>query len=127
MPDWPAEKVIEAMERVADESAPFELTTQTIHCKSSPYQKITLGIEKSPVLLHIHQRVNHAFEGKYSKKNYPHISFLYSTLPCKKLRKDLKEIAKISPEYVFADRIALVHCKGTPEEWRTLYMCALNS
>lgn len=115
------------MKRIADEVCPFELTTQTIKCKSAPYQKITLGIEKSLTLHHVHQRVNNVFEGDHSKKNYPHISFLYSTLPCKKFREDVKEISKIRPKHIFADRIALVHCKGTPEEWRTLYMCALNS
>lgn len=116
------------IDEIIEEVTPFELITQKVLCKPTPYQKITFGIRESPVLNYLHQKTDALFEGDYSKKDYPHISFLYSKIPCKNIDpEELDEIKRGTPKQVAFNRIALVHCKGTPEEWRMLYMCALHS
>ena len=115
------------MGEISGEVETFELSPRTVQCKSFPYQKITMGIKKSSALNHLHQTIDSRFKGNYSRRDYPHVSFLYSTMPCKKIdEEDLKEVERRCLPKISVNRIALVHCKGTPEEWRTLYMCALK-
>lgn len=125
VPDWPDKNIKSALERIVGATAPFELHTKSVQCKSSPYQKVTLAIESSSELHRLHQKTDTVLKGDYSKKEYPHISFLYSSLSCEKLQDEVYEIEKIKPQKVAIKEIALFHCKGTPDKWRMLYTCRL--
>lgn len=126
VPDWPEQRMIQAVEQIRCSTYPFELLTSKVRCKSFPYQKITLEVEKTEALESFHQEIDKIFEGDYSKKAYPHISLLYSPLSCKNLQNEWKEIEQGCPNDVLGNKIALVHCKGTPKDWRTLYIGKLN-
>ena len=126
LPDWPKERIFETIGRIADTTSTPLLNTKKVQCKKAPYQKITLEIERSKELNVIFNKIDEHLGGDYSKREYPHISFFYSRLPCKELKHDVKELEKTIPGKVTGKRIALVHCKGTPEEWRMLYERKLN-
>lgn len=126
VPDWPEYEMIQAIQKIAVGTSPFELVAKKVHCKSSPYQKITLEVEKSGDLNALHKKTDTLFSGDFSKKEYPHISLLYSSLRCKDLQQQMADIEIDLPHKICLNRIALVHCKGTAEDWRTLYMCGLD-
>lgn len=126
VPDWPEDEMIETVKEISKSTPPFQLAVKEVHCKSSPYQKITLEIEKSVDLNSLHQKTDTLFGGDFSKKEYPHISLLYSTMTCKHLQQDLAIIKKDLPQRIYLNRIALIRCKGTPEDWRTLYRSRLD-
>lgn len=126
VPDWSEEKVKQAVERIAGSTSQFKIRAKKVHCKSPPYQKLTLEVEKTAELHELHQRTDRGFKGDYSKKEYPHLSFLYSTIPCAELRYELKKVGNESLREINVKELALVRCKGTPEEWRTLYVWKLK-
>lgn len=122
VPDWAEEQMVQGIKRLAAAVSPLELSLEKIHCKRSPYQKITVEVEKSEALNALHQKIDKIFGGNYSKTKYPHISLLYSRLKCKDLQQVASEIRHRLPPKSVLDRIALIRCKGTPEDWRTLYI-----
>lgn len=118
--------IIETTAKIAEETPPLLLDTKQVYCKKPPYQKITLEVERSAELHAIHTKIDNLFGGEYSKKEYPHISFFYSLKPCDELQREVSKIGRIVPQKVLGQKIALVHCKGTPEVWRMLYEWKLN-
>lgn len=126
MPEWVEERIKNEVDRISDSISSFELPLKTVRCKNSPYQKLTIEVAESDKLNQIHQMIDAVFEGEYSKREYPHISFLYSTISCKNLQQERRKMDNYKPRKVVGNRIALVHCKGTPEKWRVLYRCKLN-
>lgn len=122
VPDWTEEQMVHGIKRLAATVSPLELSLEKIHCKRSPYQKITIEVERSGALNTLHQKIDKLFGGNYSKTKYPHISLLYSRLECNDLQQVASEIKYRLPPKSILDRIALIRCKGTPEEWRTLYI-----
>lgn len=115
------------MEKLASETSPFEVFAKDVQCKENSYQKITLEIEKTADLTSLHQKLDNVLSGEYAKKEYPHISFLYSTLPCKKVTDAVLQAERKQPRRIIVEKMALVHCKGTPKDWRTLYIWNLKS
>ncbi|MDX1641452.1 MAG: 2'-5' RNA ligase family protein [Balneolaceae bacterium] len=122
VPDWTEERIIKSIEKIAEDSPPLQLSTGNIYCKQSPYQKITLGVLKSQKLDALHQRIDGAFRGNFSKKLYPHLSLLYSRMSCSDLHQEIQGLEKKVDGQILFNRIAFIQCKGTPEDWRTLYL-----
>lgn len=122
VPDWDEERMVEEVKNIAGSTSQLELPLEKVRCKHSPYQKITVEVERAEALSSLHQRTNNHFEGSYSKTDYPHISLLYSHLECEGLQQIISEINEYIPQKVLLNRIALVRCKGTPDDWRTLYI-----
>ncbi len=125
VPDWPEDRLEKEMATIAKSTEQFRLPTKIVRCGTSPYQKITLEIEKTPGLNALHQQVDEAFKGRFSKREYPHLSFLYSRLPCDELEQELNEIERLKPSRIWAEQVALVDCNGTPEDWRMVSTCPM--
>lgn len=125
-PNWERNRIEKAIEEIADETQPLKLKTTSLRCSSNPYQKMTHGIQKTPRLSSLHQKTDAAFKGDYTKKAYPHISYLYSRLECSAISHEIKQAEKEAPQEILANRLALIRCKGTPEAWKTLTIWELN-
>jgi hypothetical protein len=119
-PDWAEEEIKTTIDEIVLDITPLELQTGSVRCSSNPYQKLTQGIRTTDQLGSLHQKVDTIFDGDYAKKTYPHISYLYSRLDCSNVSKSIESIEKEAPQNVLANQLALVRCKGTPEQWRML-------
>lgn len=126
VPDWPKQKMTEKAGQIARMARPFSLKTSKVHCKSNPYQKLTLEIKKSDELERFHKLIDTVLEGDYSKKAYPHLSLLYSKLNCDKIHNHLTDIDLTYPAVISCNRLALLRCKGTPQNWEMLYSWELS-
>lgn len=108
------------IEEIVPDITSLELQTDSVRCSSNAYQKLTHSIQTTDRLASLHQKMNTIFDGDYAKKTYPHISYLYSRLDCSNVSKSIESIEKEAPQNVLANQLALVRCKGTPEQWRML-------
>jgi len=119
-PDWDLDKINSEIENIVNKFSVLNLQGTTLQCSSHPYQKLTFGIKLSEELLSFHKTMDVCFGGDYSKKRYPHISFLYSRVDCEIVEKEIANIKLDLPKKVIAEKMALVHCCGTPENWKLL-------
>lgn len=126
-PDWTDEKIKTTIDEIVSDITPLELQTGSIRCSSNPYQKLTHGIQTTDQLTSLHQKMNTIFDGDYANKAYPHISYLYSRLDCSNVLESIKSTEKEAPENILAVQLALVRCKGTPDQWRMLNTWKLES
>jgi len=120
-PDWELDKINSEIENVVNKFSVLNLHGTTIRCSSHPYQKLTFGIKISEELLSFHKTMDACFGGDYSKKSYPHISFLYSRINCEIVEKEIAKMKLNPPKKVIAEKMALVQCRGTPENWKILF------
>jgi hypothetical protein len=126
-PGWTKKNIRSAIDEILLGVASLELKTGSIRCSSNPYQKLTQSIQTTNQLGALHQKMDTIFDGDYAKKTYPHISYLYSMLNCSKVSQSIKSIEKEAPKRVLANELALVRCKGTPEQWRMLFAWELQN
>lgn len=125
VPDWPEERLNDTLITFTKSTSQFKLPAKHVRCGTFPYRKLTLEIEKTEELEALYQKVDELFEGQYSKRGYPHISFLYSSKPCDKLQDEVNRIERLRPSHIRADRVAMVQCKGTLEDWRMVSVCSM--
>jgi 2'-5' RNA ligase len=119
-PDWSVENINKVISGFISGISSFKLNTTSVRCSSNPYQKLTHSIQSTPELQEFHKKIDETFNGDFAKKEYPHISYLYSRLDCSKISHEIGKIEEVAPRQVFINRLVLVQCKGTPEDWRML-------
>lgn len=56
----------------------------------------------------------------------PHLSLLYSPLPCSKLKEDIVQVKAKLPLEVKIQKAVLVRVSGGPGQWEIIDSCALG-
>lgn len=125
--DWSLKKINNTIADIAGGISPLTLETTSVRCSSNPYQKLTQGIQTTVQLHNLHLKTDTSFEGDFANKVYPHISYLYSRLECSDVLQEIEQVEKEAPRKVLVNKLALVQCEGTPEEWSILSIWELNN
>jgi hypothetical protein len=114
------DKLIDTANELNETLTPFTLHTGEIRCSSSPYQKLTIEIPHCDSLDLAHNLADQLLGGEVSKREYPHISLIYSLDPCSSVERFLEKESQPLPEEVKCMGVSLVQCKGVPQQWVTL-------
>ena len=114
-------ELITAVRKLSDQIRVFNLMIGKIRCGEDPFQKVTVDLEYTEELLEVHRTADELLGGEYSKREYPHISLLYETMSCGELHGRLKLAEMDVPAQVKGTGLSLVHCKGSPNSWETVF------
>ena len=120
------DKLIQAANELNERFTPFTLDTGEIRCSSSPYQKLTIEIPHCDSLDLAYNLADQLLGGEVSKREYPHISLIYSQDPCSSVEHFLEIEPQPLPEEVQCRGVSLVQCKGVPQQWITLKVGAFD-
>ncbi|MEX0647397.1 MAG: hypothetical protein WEA56_13240 [Balneolaceae bacterium] len=123
---FPREEVERALEEAARLTRPFRLRCTAVVCREYPYQKIIVKIDLSDDLAEVYKTIDLVFGGSYSKKEDPHLSLLYSSLPCDNLTDSVKSTEEITTHELHVQFISLISLNGTPDVWENKYTVNLE-
>ncbi|MCC5904688.1 MAG: hypothetical protein JJU13_00650 [Balneolaceae bacterium] len=126
VPDWEPEKIIHAIDVISENTSRFSMPVKTVHCKNHPYQKISVETEPVPGFETLLGQINHQFCGEYGKREYPHLSLLYSKLPCSRLQDKVVRLRSKMPDQIHLYQLAYISVSGTPEQWHVIHSCSLK-
>ncbi|GEM_PF-2378493 len=126
IPDWEPGKIIHAVDVISENICRFSMPVKTVHCKNHPYQKISVETEPVPGFEAMLEQINHQFGGEYGKREYPHLSLLYSTLPCSRLQDKVVRIRSKIPAQIHLHELAYISVSGTPDQWHVIHSRSLK-
>lgn len=106
--------------------SPFQITFQNVQCRNHPYQKIVLPIQAPSGLQRVYETCKEWIPEKEIKSADPHLSLLYSPLPCSKLKEDIVQVKAKLPLEVKIQKAVLVRVSGGPGQWEIIESCALG-
>lgn len=108
----------EILPKISGRHSLFPLDCLAVECREKPYQKIIIKVRLSDPLSELHETIDQAFGGSFSKKKDPHLSLLYSNLPCNVMSDSIQQIKQKMPDKIHMKDISVVSLAGSPEEWK---------
>lgn len=115
-----------SLSRFCKSVSPFQITFQNVQCRNHPYQKIVLPIQVPAGLQKVYEACKEWIPEKEIKSADPHLSLLYSSLPCSKLKEDMIQVKAKLPLEVTIQKAVLVRVSGGPDQWEIIESCALE-
>lgn len=106
--------------------SPFQITFQNVQCRNYPYQKIVLPIQAPAGLQKAHKVCKEWIPETEIKSADPHLSLLYSLLPCSRLKEDVVQVQAKLPLDATIQKAVLVRVSGGPGQWEIIESCALG-
>jgi 2'-5' RNA ligase len=121
VPNWESDQIKRAVDKVSAAVPLFDLPVETIHCGDQPYQKITVEVHKTEDLKKLSDELDCVLGGPFSKREYPHLSLLYSTMPCNDFTEEQEMLKSEILSPIKIEKLALIELTGTPDTWQVMY------
>lgn len=121
VPDWETGQIKSAVDNIVSAVPVFNLPVNSVQCGDHPFQKITVEVHKTEDLKIISDELDRTFGGPFSKRDYPHLSLLYSTMPCGYFSEELEKLESKIQSPIKIEKLALVELTGTPDTWQVIY------
>lgn len=128
VPDLSVDDLKDRVQKISKHLSPFLMDHEKIDCRIEPYQKICIQFTPNKSFKKLTEIIDQVFNGSYSKETDPHLSLMYSHVPCTKLNDLVDELKQhdFIKKPVKCQRLGLVHFSGTPSTWKLLYIQDLN-
>jgi 2'-5' RNA ligase len=126
VPDWESNEIKKAVNNISGNVEAFRLPVKKIQCGEHPYQKLTIAVEPNSGFKNILREIDHQFNGNFGKREFPHLSLLYSRLNCSGLQKEIENLPHKLPESIGVQTLALVKLDGTPDQWEIIHSRSLK-
>ncbi|TVR16424.1 MAG: hypothetical protein EA391_08000 [Balneolaceae bacterium] len=106
---------------------PLTITLHSVECRDNPYQKLIFTIKNKLQFTLAADAIDRIFEGDFGKRRDHHISVLYANISCEEFKEDKVNLkCYLSKSFLF-NKIALVCLKGSPDKWRIVKACELQT
>lgn len=126
VPDLNEMQLAKTLPQITNDLKPFSITIKSVECRENPYQKLILTLGHHPQIATITDAIDQVFEGEFGKRNDHHISMLYAEIPCANVSAEKDSLRKYLSESFVINKVALVHLRGAPNEWKIVKACELN-
>lgn len=104
----------------------LRVVPDSVECRDNPYQKLILTIKNKHQFIVAADSIDRDFAGDFGKRDDHHISVLYKNTSCEDLEEERIYLKSYLSKPLLFNKIALVHLKGTPDEWKIVKACELQ-